>query len=86
MGCIGAFCGWKAAIFIVFFRSSHRDLICSFSDDYQVERKTLKDCGENSLGFGIQIPFWTLSRICFDCILLRISEFFDAFLDKTFAF
>ena len=39
MGCIGAFCGWKAAIFIVFFGALIGTFLF-FSDDYQVERET----------------------------------------------
>ena len=86
MGCIGAFCGWEAAIFIVFFGALIGTFFVLFQTIIKWRRTILKDCGENSLGFGSQIPFGPYLASASIGYFFVFRSFFDAFLDKTFAF
>lgn len=56
LGCVGAFCGWKGAVFSIFGGAVFGCVILFLLFLFQ-KIKPAQSCGQNNLAFGREIPF-----------------------------
>lgn len=85
MGCIGAFCGWKGALFAIFGGATIGSLILIPVMLFQKITRKPEDENEG-LGMGIPIPFGPILALGAVIYFLFLNVSVDTYLESVFSF